>query len=194
MVGRRRWIAVRTVSIAIAAAILISATRSRAEPLSVSRAYASLLAGPSLRETGRVAEIPLAYASWRIERAPAHAAARAPSDPVVRPRTAAGERSHAGSLSASIIAQELEKPIAALQDCRIEVARQSQQTWNAIAAGRVTLHFMILPAGTVAHADVVPVDPIDLHVLDCVKREMAGWTFARPRDGAVAVAAPFAFR
>jgi hypothetical protein len=182
------------VSIAIAAAILLSAARSGAEPWGVSRPRSSLLAGPSLRETGRVADIPLAYASWRVDRAPDRAAARVPSDPVVRPRTAGSERARAGSLSASIIAHELEKPVAALQDCRIEVARRQQQTWNAIAAGRVTLHFIILPAGTVAHADVVPIDPLDLHVLDCVKREMVAWTFARPHGGAVAVAAPFAFR
>jgi hypothetical protein len=173
---------------------MISAAPGVAEPWSSSRPHTSLLAGPSLRETGRVADIPLAYASWRIERAPERAAVRAPSDPVVRPHTAGGERSHAGSLSASIIAHELEKPVAALQDCRIEVARRQRQTWNAIAAGRVTLHFMILPAGTVAHVDVAPIDPLDLHVLDCVKRTMAGWTFARPHGGAVAVAAPFAFR
>ncbi len=141
-------------------------------------------------------EIPLAYASWRIEEAVAslRPVGRRPSDPVVHPRTAASERTHSGSLSASIIAHELEKPVAELQDCRIEVARRQQQTWNAIAAGRVSLRFMILPAGTVARVDVLPIDPLDLHVLDCVKRTMAGWTFARPRDGAVAVAAPFAFR
>jgi hypothetical protein len=194
MVGRRRWGAGRIVSIVIAAVILGSAARSGAEPWGASRPRASLLAGPSLRETGRVADIPLAHASWRVEHAPERAVARAPSDPVVRPRTAGSERSPAGSLSATIIAHELERPMAALQDCRIEVARQSQQTWNAVAAGRVTLRFMILPAGTVAHIDVVPVDPLDLHVLDCVKRTVALWTFARPRDGAVAVTAPFAFR
>ncbi len=193
MVGRTRWGAGRTVSIAVAAAILISATGSRAEPWSVSRPHA-LLPAPSLRETGRVADVSLAYASWRNERAAERAPAPVPSDPVVRPRVAGGERSHAGSLSASIIAHQLEKPVAALQNCRIEVARRSRQTWNAVAAGRVTLHFMILPAGTVAHIDVVPIDPLDLHVLDCVKQEMAGWTFARPRDGAVAVAASFGFR
>lgn len=194
MVGRRRWGAGRTVSIAVAAVILGSATRSGAEPWGPSRPHASLLAGPSLRETGRVADITLAYASWRVERAPERAAARVPSDPVVRPLTAVGERSPAGSLSETIIAHELEKSVVALQDCRIEVARRQQQAWNAIAAGRVTLQFMILPAGTVAHADVAPIDPLDLHVLDCVKRTMALWTFARPRDGAVAVTAPFAFR
>ncbi len=194
LVGRRRWVVGRTVSTAIAAALLLSADHSTAEPWGGSRSRSSLLAGPSLHETGRVAEIPLAYALWRIDRAPARAAVTVPSDPVVRPRIAAAERSHAGSLSASIIAHELEKPVAALQDCRIEVARRQQQTWNAIAAGRVTLHFMILPAGTVTRVDVAPIDPLDLHVLDCVKRTMAGWTFARPRDGPVAVAAPFAFR
>jgi len=193
--GRRRGVVrIVAITITIAAVILTGATQSLAEPWGVSHLRSSLLAGPSLRETGRVAEIPLAYASWRIERAPERASAHVPSDPVVRPRAAASERSNAGSLSASIIAHQLEKPVAELQDCRIEVARRQQQTWNAIAAGRVTLHFLILPAGTVAHVDVVPIDPLDLHVLECVQRTAAGWTFARPRDGAVAVSAPFAFR
>lgn len=175
---------------------MFSAAPGTAEPWGVSRPRSSLLAGPSLRETGRVADIPLAYASFsgRVERTQERAVAPVPSDPVVRPRTAASERSHTGSLSASIIAHQLEKPVAELQDCRIEVARREQQTWNVIAAGRVTLHFVILPAGTVARVDVVPLDPLDLHVLECVKRTVAGWTFAHPRDGAVAVSAPFAFR
>ena len=171
--------------ILIGAAIAVASARGSAAPL---------LAGPSLRETGRVGEIPLVYAALKGDGGSEHAGDQPTRDPVVRPRVAEGEGRHAGSLSASIIAHELEKPAAALQDCRIEVAREQRQTWNAVAAGRVTLLWTILPAGTVAHVDVVPIDPLDLHVLDCVKRAMARWTFARPRGGDVAVAASFAFR
>ncbi len=192
--GWRRRGTRRLASIAVVAAVIGgSAVKSGAEPLSRAAA-ASLLAGPSLRETGRVGDIPLAYAAWRIDREPERTGGRLPEDPVVHPRIGDGVGPTAGSLSASIIAHELEKPVAALQNCRIEVARRQQRTWNAVAAGRVTLRWTILPAGTVAHVDVAPIDPIDLHVLDCVKRAMARWTFARPRDGTVAVAQPFAFR
>jgi len=41
---------------------------------------------------------------------------------------------------------------------------------------------------------VVPIDPLDLHVLDCVKRTIAQWTFAQPLGGGVAVSMPFVFR
>jgi hypothetical protein len=169
----------------VAVAILAASARGGAKPL---------VAPPSLRETGRVGDIPLAQASWRIDRAPKRVAARPPQDPVVRPHAGKGERPHAGSLSATIIEHELEKPVAALQNCRIEVARQQRRTWNAVAAGRVTLRWTILPAGTVAYVDVVPIDPLDLHVLDCVKGTMARWTFAHPLGGGVAVSMPFAFR
>jgi len=186
-VRRGLWNATRLSSILLAVGILIASARGGAEPL---------VAPPSLRETGRVGDIPLAAhaAAWRIDRASGRSAARPPADPVVRPHASAAERSDAGSLSAAIIEHELMKPVAALQNCRIEVARRQRRTWNAVAAGRVTLRWTILPAGTVAYVDVTPIDPLDLHVLDCVKRTMARWTFARPLGGGVAVAMPFAFR
>lgn len=172
-------------SIAVAIGIAVASAHTSAAPL---------LPGPSLRETGRVGEIPLVYAALKGAGAPEHSGDQPTRDPVVHPRTAERERPGAGSLSAAIIAHELEKPVEALQDCRIDVARQQRRTWNAVAAGRVTLLWTILPAGTVAHVDVVPIDPLDLHVLECVKRAMARWTFARPRGGNVKVTASFAFR
>jgi hypothetical protein len=184
-VGREGRRASGVWSIAVAIGILATSARAGAQPL---------VSPPSLRETGRVGDIPLAHATWRIDRAWERDAARPPRDPVVRPHAGKGERLDAGSLSATIIEHELEKPVAALQDCRIEVARQQRRTWNAVAAGRVMLRWTILPAGTVAYVDVVPVDPLDLHVLDRVKGTMARWTFARPLGGGVAVAMPFAFR
>lgn len=192
--GRRRRGASHLSSIAIAAVILINAARGGAEPRDSSRAQASLLAGPSLRETGRVGVIPLAHAAWNVGGAPARAGARPAKDPVVRPRTGGGERSHAGTLSAIIIAHELAQPVVALRNCRIEVARRQRRPWNAVAAGRATLRWTILLTGAVAHVEIAPIDPLDLHVLDCMKRAMARWTFAPPRGGAVAVAQPFAFR
>jgi len=197
--GRRRRGAGRlssgvVASSVMAAAILMSGGRSGAEPGSSSHAAASLLAGPSLRETGRVGNIPLAHAAWNLEGAPARSGGHAPRDPVVRPRTGTIDRPHTGSLSASIIAHELAQPVAVLRGCRVEVARQQRRPWNAIAAGRATLHWTILPTGAVAQVEVAPIDPLDLHVLDCMKRAMARWTFAPPRGGDVAVAQAFAFR
>ena len=58
----------------------------------------------------------------------------------------------------------------------------------------MTLRWAILPAGTVDDVQVVPIDPLDLRVLDCMKREMARWTFGPPDGGMVAVAPPFVFR
>lgn len=180
--GRRRVSGVSSIVVAVG---ILAGASADAKPL---------VPPPSLHETGRVGDIPLTHATWRLDRSLERAAAHPPRDPVVRPHAGKAERPDAGSLSASIIEHELEKPVAALQNCRIEVARRQRRTWNAVSAGRVTLRWTILPAGTVAHIGVRPIDPIDLHVLDCVKATMARWTFAQPLGGGVAVSMPFAFR
>jgi hypothetical protein len=183
---------VRLASLVIAAAIVGAAAPAGAEPRTT-LAVASVLAGPSLRETGRVGDVPFAHATGRIELVSERTGGLPPKDPVVRPRRG-DVQPPAGSLSATIIAHQLVEPVAALQDCRIEEARRQRRRWDTVAAGRVTLRWTILLTGTVAQVEVVPIDPLDLHVLDCIKRTMTTWTFARPDGGAVAVAQPFAFR
>jgi hypothetical protein len=149
------------------------------------------LAGPSLRETGRVGSMPLAYLGARIVETPQ---GLPPREQAVQPATSGPGDAPIGSINTSILEHQLEEPVAALQDCRIEVARRQQRIWNEIAAGRVTLRWAILPTGAVDDVQVVALDPLDVRVLDCMKREMALWTFVPPDGGMVTVAQTFAFR
>jgi hypothetical protein len=161
----------------------------RANPLLLPEA--SLLAGPSLRETGRVAAIPFAHPGPRIEWTPAGVSLR---EHPVRPVLGEAPRVHIGFISDSLLEHEMRQPVAALETCRIEVARRQNQRWNQVEAGRVTLRWTILPTGAISQIEVKPLDPLDLHVLDCVKGAMALWTFASPSWGVVTVVHPFAFR
>jgi len=156
----------------------------------------SLFPGPSLRETGRVGTAIVYDPGFWIQLTPDSAM---PTEEAVQPaeidvnRPLIGPR--AGLLSRSVLAQQLGKQVPTLRDCRLEVARQQQLPWNEVAAGQVTLQWNILSTGAVADATVVAVDPIDLHVLDCVHSKMRRWTFTRPSSGSIVhVVQPFAFR
>ena len=155
----------------------------------------SFLAGPSLYETGRVGAMTVSDQGSRIERTPERAM---PKDLVVRRRQQEGDDASSsalsGSVNSSLLAQELRAPLAALNGCRIDVARLQQVAWNDVPAGRLTLQWTILPTGAVADVDVIAIDPIDLHVLDCVRQRVVHWSFSRPRGGAVHLSRAFAFR
>ena len=117
-------------SIAIVGVILalVPAGSARRRARRVDARTPRLLAGPSLRETGRVGVTsPLAHAAWRIDRAPA-AQPRACPAPVVRPRTrrwravarGVAEREHR-------LRHELEKPVAALRTAASRSRAAKQQ-------------------------------------------------------------------
>lgn len=156
----------------------------------------SFLAGPSLYETGRVGAMTVSDPGSKIEQTPDHGVG--PKEMVVQPAAVEVETSAAGAsngfINASVLAREIGERLATLNACRIAEARRQQLAWNEVPAGQLTLQWTILPTGAVAEAEVTAIDPIDLHVLDCVKRQMNQWTFARPRGGAVRLSRPFAFR
>ena len=183
-----------SISVAMLMAAAGGGRAARAEGRSAEsalRAAPSLLAGPSLRETGRVGSIPLVRPGALIEWTPAGASLR---EQQVRPVIGDAASAPAGFISTSLLEHEMEEPVAALENCRIEVARRQNQRWNQVAAGRVTLHWTILPTGAISQIDVKPLDPLDVEVLECMKSAMELWTFARPSWGTVTVVHPFAFR
>jgi hypothetical protein len=102
--------------------------------------------------------------------------------------------SGSAAMSSSVLAHQLAGRLAALSGCRVDVARMLDVAWTEVPAGRLTLQWTILPTGAVAYAEVIAIDPTDLHVLECVKRRMTQWSFAVPRDGAIDLSSPFAFR
>jgi hypothetical protein len=156
----------------------------------------SLFAGPSLRETGRVGATTVSDPGFWIQVIPDSAM---PTEEAVQPMAIDVNRPLAGSgpglLSRSVLAQQLGTQVPTLSECRLEVARQQQVRWNDVAAGQVMLQWNVLPTGAVADATVVALDPLDLHVLDCVHSKMRRWTFSRPSSGSIVhVVQPFAFR
>jgi hypothetical protein len=166
----------------------------------------SFLAGPSLRETGRVGVMTVSDPGSPIEQTPDRQMPM-PDELIVQPPPTTGGQgdgpavgapgdasSSSGFISASVLAQELGEQLAPLNECRIEVARRRRIAWNEVTAGRLTLEWTILPTGAVTNTEVTPIDPIDLHVLDCVKHQMGRWIFARPRGGPVRLSRTFAFR
>ena len=164
----------------------------RADP--ASRAQPSLLAGPSLHETGRVGSIPFVRPGAPIEWTLAGDSLREQQVRPVRPGITDAATTPVGLISSSLLEHQMRQPVAALENCRIDVARWQNQRWNQVAAGRVTLHWTILPTGAISQIEVKPLDPLDAYVLECVKSAMALWTFARPSWGIVTVVQPFAFR
>ena len=156
----------------------------------------SPFAGPSLRETGRVGTTTVFDPGFWIQRTPDSVM---PTEEAMQPTAIDVNRppvdSRTGLLSQSVLAQQLGKQVPTLNGCRLEVARQQRLPWNEVAAGRVTLQWNISPTGAVADETVVAVDPIDLHVLDCVRSKMRRWTFSRPSSGSIVhVVQPFVFR
>jgi hypothetical protein len=173
-------------------------TEAKSSIVAIARSPRSgaFLASPSLYETGRVGTTIVSDAGFGIQPTQDRAM---PVEHVVRPRAVDINRPLAGSrpglVSGGELAQQLGRQVPTLDGCRLEVARQQRLPWNEVAAGRVTLQWNILSTGAVADPTVVAIDPIDLHVLDCVYSKMRQWTFARPSRGTIVhVSQPFAFR
>jgi hypothetical protein len=99
---------------------------------------------------------------------------------------------NAGVVDAAILKREIRSRFAELNDCPREVARHTRAA-NASRARRLTLRWTILPTGHVANTAVVATSPVNIQVMDCVKRQMSLWSFAPPRGGPFSVERSFAF-
>jgi len=99
----------------------------------------------------------------------------------------------AGVVDPALLKREIRTRFVGLNDCPREVARHTR-TATTLRARHLTLRWTILPSGQVAHTTVVATSPVDVGVMDCVKRQMSVWTFARPKGGSLSVERAFAFR
>ena len=99
-----------------------------------------------------------------------------------------------GVLAAEVLAAEIAPKFESLELCRIGVARDQQVPTGEVEADRLTLRWTIEPTGLVTAAEVVGTTAVDAEVLDCVKRQMTGWTFSRPSGGPLPVDRTFKFR
>jgi len=153
-------------------------------------------AGPSLYETGRVGSMTVSdpTGSSKLD----HQLGMMPKEQLVEPATADPNRAivatHSGYLNPSVLALQIREQVPTLSACRVQQARSEGQPWNKIEGGRLNLRWTIRSNGTVADAEVVAVDPIDLRLLDCVKRQVSAWTFARPSGGMMPVDFSYSFK
>ena len=99
---------------------------------------------------------------------------------------------NAGIVDTVLLKREIRSRFAELNDCPREVARHKRTA--TLRARRLTLRWTILPSGQVANTAVVATSPVNVDVMDCVKRQMSIWSFVRPRGGSLNLERPFAFR
>jgi hypothetical protein len=97
-----------------------------------------------------------------------------------------------GIVDTVLLKREIRSRFAELNDCPREVARHKRTA--TLRARRLTLRWTILPSGQVANTAVVATSPVNVAVMDCVKRQMSIWSFVPPRGGSISLERPFAFR
>ena len=155
---------------------------------------AGLLSGPSLYETGRIGSAPQA-APMAIE---PQGQLGAPGEKSVE--RAANEVANAepriapGVVDKAILDHEIDGHFAALEDCRVDVARSKRITPNEVIATTLAPRWTIRPSGYAADTAVVATSPVDIEVMDCAKAAMSGWKFTPPRGGSVRIERSFTFR
>jgi hypothetical protein len=168
-------------------------------------AMASVAAGCSLRahaqsaglngldpdRTGRIANVPVAREGTSIAPAVLRQSREAPVTPAA---TVALAPPPPGVIDGKLLDSEIAARFEPLEQCRIDVARGKQLRAEQVAADRLTLRWTIELTGKVHAPEVVGTTAVDADVLDCVKRQMSGWTFSRPSGGPLPVERAFTFR
>lgn len=163
------------------------------------RSGGGLFSGPSLQETGRIAGAGMQSrggAAWDSNGDDAVNAVGDSGEKSVQAVAARDElpQPAAGTVDQRRFEAELRAHLAALSDCRIDVARRRQVALADVKADTLTLRWIVRPAGDVAGTQVVATSPTDLGVMDCVKSRMSTWSFAtRPRGGSLHLERAFTF-
>jgi len=153
-----------------------------------------LMAGPSLRETGRIAATPVPMPSTAIENSldtPGVSKEKSIT-PAASSIAVAPTRPH-GVMDPRVLDREIGEHFADIAGCRVEVARAKQVTPPQIVADEILLRWTIDSDGSISSTEVVAIAPVDMGVMDCAKRTMSQWTFSRPRGGPVTVERKFKF-
>jgi len=161
-------------------------------------APSSLMAGPSLRETGRVGVIPGASAPPEAL-TPSATTWAGDSEKSVEP-VAAGfakappPRPPVGTIDPLLLNQEMAANLAKVEDCRIEVARARQVPPAQVAAEPLLLRWTIQPTGETRTADVQSTGTTDQDLVSCARSTMSQWRFSPPRGGSMDVERTVSFR
>lgn len=161
-------------------------------------APSSLMAGPSLHETGRVGVIPGASAPPEAL-TPSAIPWAGESEKSVEP-VAAGfakappPRPPVGTIDPMLLNQEMAANLAKVEDCRIEVARARQVPPAQVAAEPLLLRWTIQPTGETQPADVQATGTTDQDLVSCARLTMSQWRFTPPRGGSMDVERTVSFR
>jgi len=157
----------------------------------LARADSAGLNGLDPDRTGRIANVPVAHEGTTI----APAVLRQSREASVTPAATVALAPHPpGVIDDKLLAGEIATRFEPLGLCRIDVARDKQLRAGDVEADRLTLRWTIEPTGKVTATEVVGTTAVDADVLNCVKLQMAGWTFSRPSGGPLPVERVFQFR
>lgn len=161
-------------------------------------APSSLMAGPSLRETGKVGVMPESAAPpealtpsvmpWAgdAEKSIQPVAAGFADAPPPRPPS--------GTIDPMLLNREVSANMTKVEQCPLEVARTRQVPPSQIEAESLLLRWTINPAGETGSTDVVATAPVDRDVMSCAKSAMSQWRFTPPRGGSMQVERTVSFR
>jgi hypothetical protein len=161
-------------------------------------APSSLMAGPSLRETGKVGVMPEASAPAE-SLTPAALSWAGQPEKSVQPvaagfATAPPPRPPVGTIDPMLLNREMAANLAKVEDCRIEVARARQVPPAQVAADPLVLHWTIQPTGETRTRDVRAPATTDQDVVSCAKAAMSQWRFTPPRGGSMDVERTVSFK
>jgi hypothetical protein len=159
----------------------------------------SLLALPSLYETGRVGATPTSAPSPAPTPVPAELQWAGNSEKSIKPvaadiADAPPPRPPEGIVDPVRLGQEIDANFEAVENCRVDVARVKRVGLSKVVADRLLLRWTIDPSGSVGATEVVATAQADSDLMDCVKAAMSRWSFTRPRGGSVRIERPFTFR
>jgi hypothetical protein len=159
----------------------------------------SLLALPSLYETGRVGATPTSAPSPAPTPVPAELQWAGNSEKSIKPvaadiADAPPPRPPEGIVDPVRLGQEIDANFEAVENCRVDVARVKRVGLSKVVADRLLLRWTIDPSGSVGATEVVATAQADPDLMDCVKAAMSRWSFTRPRGGSVRIERPFTFR
>ena len=148
-----------------------------------------------MRETGRIAVTSVANTGVQIDKpATDPRVAREPRVESVGDASASPAGRNEGVVDTTLLKREIRSRFVELNDCPREVARHQGKAAASLRARRLTLRWTILPNGQVSNTAVVATSPVNIGVMDCVKRQMSLWSFAPPNGGSFSLERPFAFR
>jgi hypothetical protein len=130
--------------------------QSSASPPADPLAPAQLEAGPSLRETGRIAVTNVSNTGVQVDKPPAdRRVSREQRVENVGDAPESPPRTNEGVVDTTLLKHEIRSHFAQLNDCPREVARHTRTAAVSLHARRLTLRWTILPTGQVANTAVV---------------------------------------